>query len=121
MASADEKKRETIGVTEYVTAYSPTQDNKKRIRARIDTGAQSNSLDSELAAELNLGPVVKTTKVKSANGESLRPLVELHITLGGKKIKGLFTIADRSELKYRVLIGRDILSRSGFLIDPSRK
>ncbi|MFW5991142.1 MAG: RimK/LysX family protein [Candidatus Nanoarchaeia archaeon] len=117
----DEKKRDVIGLTEQVTAYGPSGDKKKRIRARVDTGAHSNSVDSKLAAELSLGPVVKTTIVKSANGEALRPVVEMYITLGGKKIKGLFTIADRSELKYRVLIGRDILSKSGFLIDPKMK
>lgn len=115
------KKRETIGLTEHITVHGPAVDKTKRIKARIDTGAHSNSVDSRLAAELHLGPVVKTTTVKSANGESLRPVVEMEITLGGKNIRGLFTIADRSELKYRVLIGRDILSRSGFLIDPKTK
>ncbi|MGM5482056.1 MAG: RimK/LysX family protein [Nanobdellota archaeon] len=116
-----EKKRDVIGLAEYVTVYSPEGDKKKRVKARIDTGAHSNSVDSKLAAELNLGPVMKTTVVKSANGESLRPVVKMCINLGNKEIKGDFTIADRSELKYRVLIGRNILSRSGFLIDPKVK
>ncbi len=112
--------KDVIGLTENVEVFSMDKEKKKKVKARIDTGAHSNSVDSNLAATLNLGPVVKTTVVKSANGESLRPVVKMKINLNGKELTGLFTIADRSKMKYRVLIGRNILSKSGFLIDPKR-
>ncbi|MBN2141880.1 ATP-dependent zinc protease, partial [Candidatus Woesearchaeota archaeon] len=39
------------------------------------------------------------------------------IVLGGKEIESKFTLADRSHMKYPVLIGQNIL-RKNFLIDP---
>ncbi|MFW6014037.1 MAG: RimK/LysX family protein [Nanoarchaeota archaeon] len=117
---SEKEEQKTIGLTEDVEVYSIDKSKKRKVKARIDTGAHSNSVDSKLAASLNLGPVVKTTVVKSANGESLRPVVKMKININGKEMSGLFTIADRSKMKYRVLIGRNILSKSGFLIDPKR-
>ena len=116
----EKEEQKTIGLTEDVEVYSIDKTKKRKVKARIDTGAHSNSVDSKLAASLNLGPVVKTTVVKSANGESLRPVVKMKIKIGGKEMSGLFTIADRTKMNYRVLIGRNILSKSGFLIDPKR-
>ena len=73
-----------------------------------------------LAAELSLGPILKAKLVKSASGKSLRPVVEAKLTLADKEFKTDFTIADRAEMKYRVLIGQNIL-RKGFLIDPAKE
>jgi hypothetical protein len=113
-------KEAVIGLTELITIHSADSKKKRRIKARIDTGAQSNSIDSTLAASLNLGPIVNTTMVRSANGNSLRPVVNTKIEIGGRELKGRFTLADRSNMKYKVLIGRNILSKSGFLIDPTK-
>lgn len=110
--------KEVIGLTENITVYNNEKTENKKLKARIDTGAESNSIDSKLAAALNLGPIIKTTVVKSANGQSLRPVINCTIRLGDKDITGKFTIADRSRMRYKVLIGRNILSKSGFLIDP---
>lgn len=115
-----EKKEAVIGLTEFIYVFSADGTKKKKIKARIDTGAQSNSIDSTLAASLNLGPIVNTTMVRSANGNSLRPVINTKIEMGGVELRGRFTIADRTKMKYKVLIGRNILSNSGFLIDPRR-
>lgn len=88
--------------------------------ARIDTGATKSSVDARLAAELALGPVIKTKLVKSAAGNKLRPVIKASIRISGKSLKSEFTIADRSHMKYRVLIGQNILKK-GFLIDPTKK
>ncbi len=109
--------RKTIGLVEEITLLS---EKEKKVKARIDTGAKSNSIDKKLADSLNLGPATKTTLVRSANGQSLRPVLNIDIILAGKRLRGRFTIADRKGLKYRVLIGRNILEKSGFLIDPSK-
>ena len=58
--------------------------------------------------------------IKSAHGNKLRPIVEAKIRLAGKNMKSEFTLADRSHMKYDVLIGVNIL-KNGFLVDPSRK
>jgi hypothetical protein len=112
--------QQTIGLIEDVVLVNTKTKEKKIIKARIDTGAHSNSIDSKLAAELFLGPIVKTTVVKSANGYSLRPVLNIEVTLNNKKIIGKFTVADRTKMKYKILIGRDILTKAGFLINPEK-
>lgn len=91
----------------------------KNVIAKIDTGATKSSIDTSLAAELRLGPVIKSKLVKSAHGSKLRPIIEATIELAGKKIKSEFTLADRAHMKYRILIGQNIL-KDGFLIDPTK-
>lgn len=111
------KEKIFLGLTEDVVVFSAH--GKQTVHARIDTGAVSSSIDAKLAAELKLGPIEKTKKVKSANGMKLRPVIRGSVQLAGRTFDNLFTLADRSHMKYRVLIGQDIL-RQGFLIDPNK-
>lgn len=90
---------------------------KKFVNARIDTGATQSSIDFRLARELGFNKQVGHVNVISANGIKSRPLIEVDYELSGKKIKSTFTLADRSNLNYLVLIGRNDLK--GFLIDPT--
>ena len=106
-----------IGLTENVSVYC--NPDRKGIIAKIDTGATKSSIDTNLAAELKLGPVIKSKLVKSAHGSKLRPIIEATIELAGRKIKSEFTLADRTHMKYRILIGQNIL-KDGFLIDPTK-
>ena len=107
-----------IGFTEKVTVYGPKK--SKQAIARVDTGAAKNSIDVKLAAELKLGPIIRTKKVRSAEGLSNRPLIKAGLQIGGRKFKTLFNLADRSKLRYKVLIGRNILKQR-FIIDPNYK
>lgn len=86
---------------------------------RVDTGAASSSVDSRIVADLKLGPVLSVKKIRNAHGETLRPVVEADIVLKGKTVKTAFTVADRANMKYKVLIGRNIL-KEGFLIDVTK-
>lgn len=94
--------------------------NNQEFLARIDTGANKNSVCSEIAKKLKLGPVIKTILVKSSNGVKRRPIVKAELELGGKKFTTIFNISDRQKMKYPVLIGQNILKK-GFLIDPLKK
>ena len=106
-----------IGLAEKVKVIYPK--GNKAVIAKIDTGATKSSIDTNLAAELRLGPVIKSKLVKSAHGSKLRPIIEASIELAGKEIKSEFTLADRAHMKYRILIGQNIL-KDGFLIDPTK-
>ncbi|HLG23631.1 MAG TPA: RimK/LysX family protein [Candidatus Nanoarchaeia archaeon] len=106
-----------IGLAEKVSIFH--KDGKKRVIGKIDTGATKSSIDTNLAAELRLGPVIKSKIVKSAHGSKLRPIIEATIELSGKKIKSEFTLADRAHMKFSILIGQNIL-KHGFIIDPSK-
>lgn len=60
-------------------------------------------------------------KVKSSNGiEEERYAINSAIILFGKKYKILLTLTDRSDMRYPILIGRNLL-RKKFLVDVSKK
>ena len=107
-----------VGLTEKIRLIS---DNGKQqdVTAKVDTGATKSSIDIQLANRLKLGPVIKSKMIKSAHGNRVRPIIEAEILLAGKQIKSEFTLADRSHMKYKVLVGINIL-RNGFLVDPSK-
>lgn len=93
--------------------------NGQEILAKVDTGAENNSMDTDLAEKLRLGPPIKTSKIRSAHGKTIRPVVEANLNIKGKEFKTTFNIINRSHMKYKVLIGTKIL-KQGFLVDTSK-
>jgi hypothetical protein len=114
----DWKNKAIVGLTENVTINGSS--SQKEVIARMDTGATKSSIDIGLAAELKLGPVIDSRLIKSAHGTKLRPVVEVNVFISGREIKARFTVADRSHMRYPVLIGQNIL-KQGFLIDPNKR
>ena len=104
----------TIGLIEKVKL------NGKDVMAKIDTGAERNSVDTKLAAELWLGPIIGVKNFINAHGKTTRPIVKGSLEIGGKKIRASFNLFDRRKLKYRILIGKKTLKTCGFLIDPKK-
>lgn len=88
----------------------------KDVLAKIDTGAYRTSVDKILAKELSLVPQDEKVFVKSASGDGSRDTVDFSYILAGKKITTIASLADRSHMRYRVIIGR--LDLKGFLITP---
>ncbi len=108
------------------------------VPAKIDTGADGSSLwasnirvDKNGVLKFSLfgegspyynGKVLKRTDfsvaiVKSASGHKIMKFrTYLTITLGGRKIKVLFGLSDRSSHKYPVLIGRRTIAGK-FIVD----
>lgn len=89
--------------------------------ARIDTGAFRSSLDRDLAKQLGLleeNNILWKNRYeyRSAQGLQPRPVIGLTYWLAGKKISSSASVADRSKMKYKLLIGRNDLS--GFLVRP---
>ena len=117
MTMTTEEMRTMLGLVEEIELFGST--NRKKVHAKIDTGATKSSLDVMLASELKLGPVIESKLVKSAHGMKVRPVVEATISIRGKLLTAKFTLADRSHLRYPVLIGVNILRR-GFLVDPQK-
>jgi len=116
--SVKPKKTSIIGLTETIKIMG--NNVCKKLVARIDTGATIGSIDQDLAKELKLGKTVKKKLVKSSHGNSLRPVKKMRFELAGRKFNMNFTIADRDHLKYKVLIGQNVLKK-GFLINPNKK
>ncbi|MDD3008273.1 MAG: RimK/LysX family protein [Arcobacter sp.] len=111
--------------------------------AKIDTGADSNSLhcddifiDNEnkivtfkLLDEVHpayhgkkiVMPLYKLKKVKSSNGTvQLRATIQVIVSFFGKKYKTDISLTDRSDMKYPMLIGRKFLVNR-FLVDVSKE
>jgi len=114
------KDRVVLGLIEFVTVHG-SNDREAKVLARVDTGATSSSIDYTLAGELQLGPVISSKLVKSASGIKKRPNLKVKIVLKGTKIEEEFTLADRSHMTYRILLGQNILKKGNFLIDPLKK
>ncbi len=93
--------------------------NNKVIEARIDTGAKYSSISKELVNELPLQPLNKTIIIRSSNGKEKRKMVKGTIILSNKQVDAQFTVTDRSKMRYKILIGQDVLTQ-GFIIDPRK-
>jgi hypothetical protein len=105
-----------IGCAEPVILVNGNK--RKKIVARIDTGARSSSVDAELAEELGLREIGKK-KVRNSISKEERPLVEVSFYLAGKKINTTASVSTRAHMNYQMLIGREDLD--GFLVEPSKK
>lgn len=88
--------------------------------AKVDTGADSTSVDRALVKKLQI-PKEKLERrvVKSALGEETRDVVAISFIMKGERIETEATLSDRSDLRYDILIGRKDLRN--FLIDVSIK
>lgn len=117
MAEKSVELKRIVGLVEEVTLKG--EKGSKKVMGRVDTGAERSSIDSRLAEELGATIRLKTITIRSAHGRTDRPVVKCSIEFAGKKIKAFFTLADRAHMRYKVLVGQNILKR-GFLIDPSK-
>ena len=114
-------RRKALGLIETIYIKGEFSNGKKRelkIKAKVDTGASKSSISKSLVKKLNLGPVKKTTTVKSALGREERNVIKIPIKLKGKRLKAFFSIADRRHMSYDVLLGQNILKLGKFLVDP---
>jgi hypothetical protein len=114
------KERIVIGPVEYVKVIG--HNGEARVRGKIDTGATRTSVDVWLAANIGLGPTVDVAKVKSTLDEvRSRPLVRGIVEIAGEEFALAVSVDDRSDMRFPVLIGMDILRLGRFLIDPTKK
>ena len=108
-------KKTIVGLTEKIKIKNKT------VTAKIDTGATMSSIHIRLAAKLELGPLLQATKrYKNVHGSKTRVLINVPIKIKNRRMNFKFNIMDRKNMKYKILIGQNILKKN-FLIDPSKK
>lgn len=101
-------------------SYETIKIKNKNIPAKIDTGACKSSLNISMAKKLGLTKELwAIKKVKSANGEEYRPVIKSKIKIKNKIIPITLTLTKRDNLKYPMLIGKDILNKR-FIVDVSK-
>lgn len=109
--------RKVIGINEPVEIIDG-RGNKYPTVAKIDTGAYRTCFCSNLAQQLGLDKVIRYKKVRSALGVQERPIIEFSFILDKRLVFTEAFMADRSEMKYDLIIGRKDLKR--FLVDPAK-
>src|SRR5436190_21130494 len=128
----------TIGRSEHIALPGI---GVARVEAKIDTGAYRSALHYQrlgsrtengvkrLIVTFQMGGTRKTiafrtfkrVTVKSSNGEtSRRYLISTRVKLNGHTVRTEFTLFDRSDMKFQVLLGRKFL-RGRFLVDAAAK
>ena len=123
-----------IGAVELVTIYP----QNFQIRAKIDTGAKSSSIDAEILKRFSHdgtdwvqfkifgdedathrieSPITRSVRIRRAGTpRDVRSAVTMRICLGTVAADVLVNFAERRELNYRLLLGRDFL-KGRFLVD----
>jgi len=107
-----------------------------RLPARIDTGAAKSSLDAqdlkvqddmvEFKLPKKYGglhlrlPIIEWRHVRTPEGLEPRPIVELEICLGSRRIRTEVNLADRSMVKYPLILGRNFL-KENYIVDVKRR
>lgn len=118
------------------------------VEAKVDTGAYTSAIhcaDVHLGADAATGepllhvrlldPTHPATDgrlltfarfdqrdIRSSNGEvQARYVIRTLVRLYGRDIEAEFSLADRSDLKYPVLLGRTLLRQGRFVVDVARR
>lgn len=126
------KEKKIIGRVETVALPAISAQG---VHARIDTGAKTSAIWGEASEKDGVLRVIfkafdtdvshdfhayDTVVVASSNGHmQQRYRVKIGIRLKGRRIRATFTIADRSQQVYPILIGRNVL-RGKFIVDVHR-
>ena len=112
-----------------------------KVKVKLDTGAKTSSIHAAQYREYerdgkphvsftlinNAGqevkidePVVRTVSIRRAGTEqSERPVIRLTLCVAGVTAESEFSMADRSDLRYPVLLGRSFLAGK-ILVDAAR-
>ncbi len=131
--------KEIIGKFERITLEEFGLNN---IRAKVDTGAKTSSLHCSFIQELSenrvafvlldedhkkfipaskIAKISRVAKVKSSNGKvQKRYFIKTKIKLLGKEYLSEFSLSNRGNMRFPVLIGRSLL-KQGFCVDVTKK
>lgn len=105
------------------------------IEAKVDTGADISSIhadewnvdngqvtftNTEISQNQITLPVLEQQAIKTSTGQvEYRPVVSLNVKVNGVPMSDvMFNLNDRGTMTYSMLIGKNVLQRGGFFINP---
>lgn len=119
--------------------------NNLSMNVKMDTGALTSSLDAKNIEQFSKNgsdwvrfivvtqddannekvtsferKIVRIVKLRGAGGTDIRPSVLMRICIGNKSSEEQFTLRDRGDMKYPILIGRKTIEHLG-LIDVKKQ
>lgn len=100
--------RKTVGAHETVIIYG-LNGIEKEVEAKIDTGADSSSIDRELAEEMGLlgaDNYLYEDYFQSALGRKKRDVVGITYRMAGRKVRSRVSVTDRSRVRTKMLVGK---------------
>jgi hypothetical protein len=128
----EDKAKTVIGAVEEVVLFPWGV----KVPARIDTGSDRSSLDvrdlttKHKVAQFRLPgkygntlislPIVRYVHVLSADSRERRPVVEIELCVGSKRMCAQVNLNNRSQVEYPLILGRDVLNK-GFIVDCSQE
>ncbi|MBU2472913.1 RimK/LysX family protein [Patescibacteria group bacterium] len=109
--------RKVIGINEPIEILD-YQKERYLTSVKIDTGAYRTTICESLAKKLGINEVIGHKKVRGALGEEERQIINLSFILDKRLVVSEAFMADRTEMKYDIIVGRKDLKR--FLVDPAK-
>lgn len=99
------------------------RDGELKIDAKVDTGSKRTCIDSTLAKHLGIFPGSKTVKVLTAMIKKPveRSLARVRIELKGKTHRVLVSLENRSHMRYKAIIGMDIIRHYKLIFIPKEE
>ncbi len=111
--------KKTVGALEEVEVLGHNG-HREVVRAKIDTGADGSSIDRILAEELGLlesDNILYYDYFRNALGRKKREIVGVTFVMAGRKIKTQISIADRSRLRTKMIVGRRDLKQFAVVVE----
>lgn len=111
--------RKTVAALEEVELIGHNG-KRETVIAKVDTGADSSSIDAKLAEELGLldpENFLYETHFESALGKRTRKVVGITYMMAGRKIKSRASVTDRSKLSRKFLVGKRDLKQFAVVVD----
>lgn len=121
------------------------EDITAKLKAKLDTGATTSSMRAEVLKILKPKPpakrhtvvfqvqnndgristferkLVRWVRIKDKNGTlQRRPTVKMEFCVGGRRIESDVNLSARTDMLYPVLVGRNMLSHGGIIVDANR-
>ena len=111
--------RKTVGAFEEVELWGHNG-RKISVKAKIDTGADGSSIDRVLAGDLGLldpDNILYYDSFSNAMGTKKREIVAATFVMAGAKLKTRVSIADRSRLRTKMIVGRRDLKQFAVVVE----